>query len=100
MIRRLGIAVAAAGVVAIGSLFLYARLLNERAETMLRTVYELSDHKQIPALADIQQRFGNRLKRLNGCPPSECAYTVVLSNRVLAGPSYPAVHRNGVVLQC
>jgi len=84
MIRRLTIAAAAVGVVAFGSLFLYAHLVNERAELMLRTVYELSEQKQIPTVADIRKRFGNQLKQLDGCTASECGYTVVLSNRPLA----------------
>ena len=79
---------------------------NERAETMVRTAYELSDQKQIRVLADLRNRFGKRLKQFDGCPPSECAYTVVLSNRVLAAlhivpytemKSYFSV-RDGVVL--
>jgi hypothetical protein len=72
------------GVVAFCSLFLYAYLVNERAQLMLRTVYELSEQQQIPTLADIRKRFGNQLKRLDGCTASECGYTVVLSNRPLA----------------
>jgi hypothetical protein len=106
MILRLAIAVAAMGLAAFGSFFLYAYLLNEQAETMVRTTYELSDQKQIPVLADIRKRFGKRLKEFDGCPPSECAYAVVLSNRVLAAlhivpytemKSYFSV-RDGVVL--
>jgi len=81
MIRRLAIAIAVVGVVAFASFFLYAHLLNERAETMVRTAYELSDQKQIPVLADLREHFGKRLTR---CPPSECDYAVFLSNRVLA----------------
>ena len=74
---------------------------------MVRTAYELSDQKQIPTLAEIQERFGKGLKRLDACPPSECSYTVVLSNRVLAAlhvvpyteiESYFWV-RNGMVLE-
>jgi hypothetical protein len=84
MLRRSAVALAVVGVVAFGSLFLYAHLLNERAEGMVRTAYELSDQERIPVLADIRKRFGKRLKQLDGCPPSECTYTVVLSNRVLA----------------
>ena len=107
MIRRPAITLAIVAVVAFGSLFLYAYLLNERAEAMMRTAYELSDERQIPTLAEIQERFGKRLKRLDGCPPSECSYTVVLSNRVLAAlhvvpyteiESYFWV-RNGMVLE-
>jgi hypothetical protein len=106
MIRRLAIAVAVVAMIALGSLFLYAHFLNERAENMVRTAYELSDQKQIPTLAEIQERFGERLKRFDECPPSECSYTVVLSNRVLAAlhlvpytemESYFWV-RNGMVL--
>jgi hypothetical protein len=46
MIRRVASAVAVAAVVALGSLLLYAHLLNERAETFLRTAYELPDQRQ------------------------------------------------------
>jgi len=84
MIRRLTIALAAIGAVAFGSLFLYVHFLNERAKMMVQTAYELSDQKQIPTLADIREHFGNELKQLDGCTASECGYTVVLSNRVLA----------------
>lgn len=69
---------------AFGSFFLYARLLNEQAERMLRTVYELSQQEQIPTLADIRERFGKQLKQLDGYTDSECGYTAVVSNRVLA----------------
>jgi hypothetical protein len=84
MIRRLAIAAVTVGVVALGSLFLYGHLVRQRAELTLRTVYELSEQKQIRTLADIRKRFGTQLKRLDGCTPSECGYTVVLSNRTLA----------------
>ena len=95
------------GVVAFCSLFLYAYLVNERAQLMLRTVYELSEQQQIPTLADIRKRFGNQLKRLDGCTASECGYTVVLSNRVLAAlHTIPYTElkfvlrvRNGLVLE-
>src|SRR5690348_7976134 len=107
MIRRLAIAVVVVTMSALGSLFLYAHFLNERAETMVRIAYELSDQKQIPTLADIQAHFGERLKRADGCPSSECTYTVVVSNRILAAlhvvpyaemESYFWV-RDGVVLE-
>lgn len=84
MMRRLTITATAVGVVVFGSLLLYAHLVNDRAKRMLRTVYELSEQKQIPLLADIQKRFGNHLKQLDGCTASECGYTVVLSNRPLS----------------
>ena len=51
---------------------------------MVRTVYELSNQNQPPTLAEIRGHFGKQLKQLDGCPPSECTYTVVFSNRVLA----------------
>lgn len=84
VIRRLIIAVAGLALVAFGSFFLYARLLNEHAERMLQTVYELSQQEQIPTLADIRERFGKQLNQLHGCTDSECGYTAVVSNRVLA----------------
>jgi hypothetical protein len=71
-------------VLAWGSLFLYAHLVNQRAELMLRAVYELSEQNQVPTLEDIRTRFGNRLKQLDGCTASECGYSVALSNRPLA----------------
>jgi len=74
---------------------------------MVQAAYKLSDQKQIPTLAEIQKPFGKRLKRLNGCPPNECSYTVGLSNRILADlhiASYTEIElyfwvKNGVVLQ-
>ena len=70
--------------VAFGTLLLYAQQLHQRAESNLRDVYELSQQKQSPTFADIRKRFGNRLKQLDGCSPSECGYIVTLSNRGLA----------------
>ena len=84
MIRRLAIALAIVGAVALGSLLLFVHLLNKKADIIVRTAYELSDQKQTPTLADIRERFGKRLRQVDGCPPTQCVYTVVLSNRVLA----------------
>jgi hypothetical protein len=58
-------------------------LLNERSLAIVRTAYELSEEKQTPNVADIQEHFGNRL-RLDECRASECAYRVVVSNQILA----------------
>jgi hypothetical protein len=51
---------------------------------MVRTAYELSEQKQTPTLAQLRERYGNRLKQVDGCAGSNCAYTVTLSNRFLA----------------
>lgn len=83
VIRQLTIAVALSVLVALGSLFLYVRLLNERALAIVRTAYELSEEKQSPDVADIREHFGNRL-RLDECRASECVYRVVVSNKILA----------------
>ncbi|HWY57048.1 MAG TPA: hypothetical protein VNZ03_21455 [Terriglobales bacterium] len=107
MSRWLAIAVAAIGVLAFGSLFLYAHHVNKRAELMVRTAYELSEQKQIPTIADIRERFGKQLKQLDGCTASECGYVVVLSNRALAAlPTIPFTElksyfwvRDGLVLE-
>ena len=50
---------------------------------MVRTVYELSQRQQPPAVADLQQRFGDRLKRRPFPSSAECEYEVRVSNRVL-----------------
>jgi hypothetical protein len=84
MIRRLTVAAVAVSLAAGGLLFLYAHLLNKRAERLLQNVYELSQQQSFPSLADIQQQFGKELKPVDGCSDSECTYTVLLSNRVLA----------------
>jgi len=84
MIQRLMIAVAAVGLLALCSLLLYTRLLNQQAEFLLRTVYELSQQEHIPTLTNLRERFGSKLKQMDGCTVSKCGYTVELSNRVLA----------------
>lgn len=84
MIQRLIIAVAAVGLLALCSFFLYARLLNEQAEFMLRTVYELSQQEHTRTLTSLRERFGRKLKQMDGCTVSACGYIVELSNRVLA----------------
>jgi hypothetical protein len=59
-------------------------VLRRRAEVTVRTVYELSQRRQPPTVADLQQRFGDRLKR-RPCPLfAECGYEVSVSNRVVA----------------
>jgi hypothetical protein len=59
-------------------------VLRRRAEAMVRTVYELSQRQHRPAVADLQQRFGGRLKRGECTPSADCEYEVSVSNRVLA----------------
>ena len=83
VIRRLIVAFALADLIACGSFFMYARVLNERANVIVNTAFELSEQKQAPAVTDIQRRFGSRL-RLNECRASECGYRVVVSNRILS----------------
>lgn len=82
MIQRLVAIVALLAFITFGSVFLYSRLLTNRAKLIVRTTSELSD-KHAPSLADIQERLGSRLE-LDECRGSECGYTVGLSNRVLA----------------
>ncbi len=62
---------------------LYIRSLSDRADFIIRTAYELSEQEQAPTVAQLRERYGNRLK-LDGCAGSDCAYTVTLSNRYLA----------------
>ena len=83
MIRRSTIIFALASLIAFGSLLLYAHRLSEKAQQLVRVSYELSERKQPPTVADIKERFGNRIKQAE-CNGSECEYTVFLSNRVLA----------------
>lgn len=84
MIRRLTLAGAAVVVVAVFGFALYVHALRGRAEFMVRTAYQLSQQDQPPTLAQLQERYGNQLKPIDGCAGSECAYTVTLSNRFLA----------------
>jgi hypothetical protein len=74
--RRTAILIGATAILASGALFLYARILSAS--------YELSQQRPNPTVADIRRRFGADLKQADDCPPSECAYTVAVSNRVLA----------------
>jgi len=79
------VAAVAVSLAAGGLLLLYAHLLNKRAERLLQNVYELSQQQSLPSLADVRQRFGKELKQVDGCrSDSDCTYTVLLSNRVLA----------------
>lgn len=61
----------------------YAHRLNKRAERVLHNIYETSQQRPNPSLTDVQQRFRNELKQ-GACSDSECAYSALLSNRVLA----------------
>lgn len=83
VIWRLTIAVAFAVLIACGSLYLWAHLLNQRAQTIVHTAFELTEQHQPPTVADIQKRFGSTL-RLDQCRASECGYRAVVSNRILA----------------
>ncbi len=83
-IQRVTIAFLILGV-PVGSLYLYAHLLDSRAEFLVRTAYELSEQKGAPpTVATLRGHFGSRLKQLDGCSGSECGYEVFISNRVLA----------------
>jgi len=83
VIQRLTLAAALVAVIVCGSVFSYSRFLSNRAQFIVRTTYELAEEKQPPTVANIRERFGNRLQ-LDECSGPECAYTVALSNRVLA----------------
>ncbi len=105
MIRRFTIALALFILIACGPLFFYVHLLNARSRAIVRTAYELSERKQAPNLADIQEQFGRRL-RLDECRASDCTYRVVVSNQILAAlhiVSYAEMEsyfwtRDGIVL--
>jgi hypothetical protein len=82
VIRRLVVAVTLAALIASGSVFWYLHLLTKQARFIVATAYELSLAKQTPTVADIRQRFGSGLR--DECVGSECSYTAIVSNRVLA----------------
>lgn len=69
---------------AIGAVFLYSRLLGARSEDLLRSAYEISQHRPNPTVGDLREHFRSHLKQVGWCPPTECAYTVTISNKVLA----------------
>lgn len=106
MIHRLLLGAGLIAAIACGSLFPYTQYLAKSARFLVQTTYELSEEKQPPSVASIQERFGNRL-RLDECRGSECAYTVILSNRGLSAlhiVPYTEMHsyfwtRDGVVLR-
>ena len=71
--------------IAIVAFALYAHLLKERAESLIRITCELSSFGgSPPTLAVLESKLGHRLRRVEGCMPSECGYEVKLSNRPLA----------------
>jgi hypothetical protein len=82
--RRASIAIGATAILAICAFFLYAHLVKARTDYVLQIAYELSQKRPNTSIADLRQRFGSHLKQVEGCPPSECAYTVTVSNRVFA----------------
>jgi len=69
---------------AIGAFLLYSRLLRARSEGLLQSAYELSQQRRNPTIGDLRERFGSHLKQVDGCPPTECEYTVTVSNKPLA----------------
>jgi hypothetical protein len=106
MMKRLSIVIGAVAMLAIVAFFLYSRFLRARSEGLLQSAYEFSQQRPNPTVRDLRQRFRSRLKQVEGCPPTECAYTVTISNKVLAAlhlapyteiSSYFHV-KNGVVL--
>jgi hypothetical protein len=69
----------------VGCLFLYAYLLRNRAESLVRSAHELSNYKSGPLTsAVLKKQYGSSLKTLQDCTPSFCGYEVVVTNRVLA----------------
>jgi len=64
--------------------FLYSYLLRKRAESLVRSAYELSNYNGPLTSAVLRRQYGSRLKTLQNCTPSSCAYEVVITNRVLA----------------
>jgi hypothetical protein len=68
----------------VGCLFLYSYLLRKRAESLVRSAYELSNYKGPLTSAVLRKQYGRSLKTLQDCTPSSCAYEVVITNRVLA----------------
>ena len=84
MMRRLTIAIGSAAILVVVAFSLYAHLVRARADGVLRAAYELSQQRPNPTIADLRQRFGSHLKQVEGCPPSECAYTVTVSNKALS----------------
>jgi hypothetical protein len=83
MVRRLAICGVAVLIAAFLCLTAYVHILRHRAESMVRTAYELSEQQQLPTLAELRQRYGDKLKRV-GCHGTDCGYTVTLSNGFLA----------------
>lgn len=83
VIQRLTAAVAVSVLIACCSVFLYSQLLRKRAQSIVRTTYELSEEKRSHTVEEIRQRFGSGLQ-LDECRGSECIYKIALSNRVLA----------------
>lgn len=51
----------------VGCLFLYAYLLRKRAESLVRSAYELSNYKSGPLTsAVLKKQYGSSLKTLQG----------------------------------
>ncbi len=83
MTRSLTAALGAVLLLGVIGFAFYIHVLSSRAESMLRSAYELSEQSQPPTLDELQKRYGDYLK-LHGCAASDCSYTVTLSNRLLA----------------
>jgi hypothetical protein len=104
--KRVLIATVAVAILAIGAFVLYSRLLRARSVGLLQCAYELSQQRPNPTITDLRDRFRSHLKQVEGCPPTECAYTVTVSNKALAVlrlAPYTEISsrfhvRNGVVL--
>ncbi|MGA2904758.1 MAG: hypothetical protein ABSD98_13065 [Candidatus Korobacteraceae bacterium] len=106
MRRRLAITAGVTTVLAVLLLLVYVDWVSKRAQFALRTGRELSEQKEQPTLEELRRYYGSKLK-VNGCDASGCAYTLTVSNRVLAAlhlvpytemESYFWV-RNGLVLR-
>ena len=67
-----------------GCLFLYSYLLRKRAESLLRSAYELSNYNGPLTSEVLRTKYGRRLSTLENCTFSSCAYEVVITNRALA----------------
>lgn len=68
----------------VGCCFLYSYLLRRRAESLVRSAYELSNHNGPLTSAVLRTRYGRLLRTVQDCTPSFCAYEVLITNRVLA----------------
>ena len=83
MVRRSIICGVAVLVAALVCLAAYVHILQSRAQTIVRTAYELSQQEHPPTLVELRERYGERLRRVD-CRGVDCGYTATLSNGPLA----------------